>query len=119
MPIAAAEGDFLAFARDGMNLRNSRYDRTIAALDAAFPADKVHYAFFETFFNDAALERFTDFAGLEFRPGRYDAKRNASETGTELHAADVARLRAMLDDTYAFCAGRFGDDFIRAIWPHY
>jgi hypothetical protein len=115
----AARDPFLAFAMDEINLLRSRYDRTIAELEAVFEPEAIHYAFFETFFSDASLRRLTDFAGISFVPGNYGLRRNVSTRRNPLSELAVAHLRTRLADTYDFCGTRFGPAMVEPIWPHY
>jgi sulfotransferase family protein len=115
----AARDPFLAFAMDEINLLRSQYDKTMAELDAVFEPDAVHYAFYETFFTDAALRRFTEFAGIGFVPGNYGVRTNVSTRLNPLSGFEVAYLRERLADTYAFCGSRFGPASVEPIWPHY
>jgi hypothetical protein len=115
----AARDPFLTFALDEINLLRSQYDKTIAEVEAVFAPEAVHYAFFETFFSDASLRRFTDFAGIAFVPGDYRVRRNVSVRLNPLTGFEVAYLRERLADTYAFCGNRFGPASVEPIWPHY
>jgi hypothetical protein len=110
---------FLVFALDEINLLRSQYDRTIAEVEAVFPPDAVHYAFFETFFTEESLRRFTDFAGLAFMPGNYREKRNVSTRRNPLTNFERTYLRDRLADTYAFCAARFGIASVEKCWSHF
>jgi Sulfotransferase family len=110
---------FLVFALDEINLLRSQYERTIAEVEPVFPPEAVHYAFFETFFTEESLRRFTDFAGICFLPGNYGERRNVSTRRNPLTEFERTYLRDHLADTYAFCAARFGTASVEKIWPHF
>lgn len=113
------ESPFLAFALEEMNLRRSQYEKTVTAVEAAFPAAQLHCVLFEDFFNEAALRRFTDFAGIDFLPTEYAKTKQTASGGAELTDEDVAQLRDRLDATYRFCEERFGRDAIAACWKYH
>jgi hypothetical protein len=113
------QSPFLEFALEEMNLRRSQYERTVTAVEAAFPAEHLHCVLFEDFFNEAALRRFTDFAGIDFMPTEYAKTVETRSAGAELVPADVAELRDRLDATYRFGAERFGADTVAARWRHH
>ena len=115
----AARDPFLAFALNEINLLRSQYDKTIIELEAVFDPAAIHYAFFETFFTDASLRRFTDFAGIAFVPGNYGVRKNVSTRQHPLSGFELAYLRERLADTYAFCGTRFGPASVEPIWPHF
>ncbi len=94
---------------DDLNHRRCDYPRTIAALEAAVPAERVLYLFYETLFDPGAYRRLTDFLGLA--PGPVDPERRLNESrrpGLAPPDADLAAARAMLDPVYVAVAARFG-----------
>jgi hypothetical protein len=109
---------FLAFATDETNLRRSRFDLTMAAIEVVFPPEDIHYAFFEELFTDATMTGITDFLGIAFRAPDYGRRVNASPSRAEVPAAEAAYLRRTLEPAYAACAARFGDERIAALWRH-
>lgn len=118
-PAPKGEEGFLDFARRDRALQRSRYDETIAAVEAVFPPEKVHYEFYEDLFNDAAIERITRFAGLPFRPADFGARVNASPLQMPVARGDVARVRELLEPTYRFCGERFGAERLAGLWSNW
>jgi len=102
-----------------MYLEQSLYNNTIASLEAAFPSEDILYGFFETMFDDAFLERVCEFLTIDVRPGNFARIMNGTPKADSLDPALIAMARAVYDPAYAFCADRFGEDFIASIWPHY
>ncbi|SES39181.1 Sulfotransferase family protein [Tranquillimonas rosea] len=96
----------------------SRYDRTIPALEAAFPPESLFYGFYETLFSEERIRELTDFLGVSFRPPDFGHRANASPREDEPDAAALDRVRAFYEPTYAFCRERFGQAFIDGIWRH-
>lgn len=116
---APAEESFLDFARSDLALPRSRYDETIAAIEAVFAPGQIHYEFYESLFNNEAIERITRFAGLPFRPADFAARVNASPLQMPVGRSEVARVRELLEPTYRFCGERFGADRLAGLWPNW
>mgnify|MGYP005851585839 CR=1 FL=1 len=116
---APADDRFLSFALDPENLDRSRYERTIESLDASFPAEAVWFGFYETLFAEETIRDILDFAGLPWRAPDFDKRVNASPLETPIAAKDRARVRETLEPTYRYCADRFGEDRLRAIWKNF
>lgn len=110
------EEPYMAFAADGSNIARSRYETTIRAIEAAFPAGDIHYEFYETLFRPEALSAINAFLGLPDRPADFGSRFNASPVEAPIAAGERVRARDMLDPTYRFCAERFGEEKIRKIW---
>lgn len=118
-PAPKGEEGFLDFARKGLALPRSRYDETIAAVEAVFPPEKIRYEFYESLFNNEALERITGFAGLPFRPADFGARVNASPLQMPVGRGETARVRALLEPTYRFCGERFGAERLAGLWSNW
>lgn len=119
VPAPKGEEGFLDFARKGLALPRSRYDETIAAVEAVFAPEQIHYEFYESLFNDAAIERITRFAGLPFRPADFGARVNASPLQMPIGRGELARVRKMLEPTYRFCGERFGRERLAGLWSNW
>lgn len=97
-------------------LARSRYDETIKTLEAAVPADKIAYFFFESLFDQAEIDRLTRFIGADTRPADVDNIRHEGAGKKIAMPADLAeRSLALLAPTYEFMRARFGDQ-IPASW---
>lgn len=105
------------FAWGDVEMR-TRYEHTFAALDQAFAPEDVLYGFYETLFTDAEVRRITSFLGLEHIDPDFEAQVNASPRTADLDSGSIAKVRAYYDATYQAAMTRFGEDHIRAIWPH-
>ena len=97
-------------------LRRSRYDLTIAELEAAVPASQIGYYFFESLFQQPEIDKLCDFIGI----GHCDAElKRAQNVGSgrsvAIAPADRARIAEMLAPTYASLSQKFGDA-IPAAW---
>lgn len=114
----ARHSPFLQAALAGPDRDNSFYERTIGAADRAFPPEAIGYFFFETLFGEESLRRITGLAGIDFRPGRYQANRNPTAVRAAMTDFEIATLQGEYAETYRFCAERFGAPFIREIWRH-
>jgi hypothetical protein len=100
--------EFLANS-DSWALRCSRYDQTIRELEAAVPAERIAYFFFEDLFVQSSIDRMTDFLGISRKPGDFGKMVNEGRGGELGMPEDlVERTREMLDPTYRYMAERFG-----------
>jgi hypothetical protein len=116
---APSEAGFLDFASEPLNLGRSQYQATIQALEAAFPAEEIQYEFYETLFAQSAVDRIMAFIGLPPRPADFALRVNASPLRRPIAPQELARVRARLEPTYRFCAERFGEARIAAIWKNF
>ncbi len=100
----------------GYTLLRSRYERAIDRLEAAVPADRIGYFFYETFFDQAELDRLCGFIGVAPRKGRLTKVVHRGLTPKDdLPSALRVRARAALEPTYRALAERFGPD-LPAAW---
>jgi len=104
--VSAPETALKRLHTDAVTAR-SRYDKTIAALDAAFGPDGVHYEFYETLFNDEAIARICAWLRIDHHPAEFGEVRNASPREDDLTPEHRAALRAELAPVYDFCRARF------------
>lgn len=104
------------YASPGFEAR-TRYDRIITTLESEFAPHEIHYGFYETLFSHTEVERLLGFVGLNMsRPPNFDRRLNESKRPMEIPPQLAGEMRAFYRDTYAFCAERFGADFIGKIW---
>lgn len=95
--------------REGHGMwRRTDYARTLTLVDRVFRPEQVHLDFYETLFNDAAMERLTAFAGVPFHPPRYEARANVS-VSARLDPRDRASLCHLAAPIYHAMAERFGE----------
>ncbi|SNS80490.1 sulfotransferase [Tropicimonas sediminicola] len=86
----------------------SQYDRTISRLEAAVPADRIHYEFFETLFTREGVARIFGFLGLPSVEASFDA-RNVGEGTGGISRAFVEVSRSPLAPVYDFIQKKFGE----------
>lgn len=102
-------GETLAF-------RRSRYDLTLAELEAAVPADRIHLFLYETFFTPGEFDRFNRALGLKPIKARLDrVSHGGAGKGAALPQALLAEARAVLAPCYDAIRRRLGDD-LPAAW---
>lgn len=97
--------------------RHSRYECTLAAIEAAFPANDVLVEFHERLFQQHSHTRLARFLNLELPPPELTKKINAAP-GPQFR--DTNLLRAIAHHyapTYAACRERFGDQ-VEQFWPY-
>lgn len=92
------------------NIERSRYDATIERLEAAVPREQIHYMFYETMFEQAAIDGLMRFLGISGVPVDTSRKINAApKTEAPVSARLLEQLRAALAPTYSYVTERFGD----------
>lgn len=90
-------------------LDRSRYDRTIENLEAAVPAPHIFYGFYESFFDQAEIDRLCDFLGIRHHPAETDKKVFVGTDRTGLPNPDLIKeALKTLKPVYDFVAERFG-----------
>lgn len=96
----------------------TRYDQTIEALEEVFPAEDIHYDFFETFIAPDPVAALTGFLGISAGTPNFSHRSNASPRLAEPSPEALAQVRAHYAPTYDFCRARFGAELIDRIWKH-
>jgi hypothetical protein len=108
--LAARVAALLSDQEDPSFLR-SRYDLTIARLEAAAARERILYLFYETLFRQEAVDRLCDFLAVARRPARFERRVNAAKPDAEaLDPALADRALAALAPVYAAVRAKFGDE---------
>ncbi|MGR3710348.1 MAG: sulfotransferase [Alterinioella nitratireducens] len=95
-------------------LGRSDYARTMAELEAAVPADRIMYVFYERLFEPETVAQICDFLGIA--PIAPDADRQVNPGRSAPIPEDIARgMRTLLDHQYIEVARRFDGD-LPAAW---
>lgn len=89
-------------------LARSRYETTLAHLDAAVPAGRTLCLFYENLFTPAAMDRICGFLGIAPMQADFATGVNVGR-GLKLRDEDAARIYDLLRPTYRATAARFGD----------
>lgn len=96
----------------------SRYEHTLAALDAAFMPEEVHVGFYESLFTLEQVDAVSALTGIDSHPPELDVRINASPQATEqLPEATVREVARALAPTYAAVAARFPHLDLTSLWP--
>jgi hypothetical protein len=98
-----------------LDLARSRYDETIARLDAAVPEERVAYFFYETLFDQRELDRLAAFLGIAPKAADTERRVFAGEGDATVEGGLLVRLRTALQATYDVVAERFGP-LVPAAW---
>lgn len=95
----------------------TRYDRTLAAMDEAFPPEDIYVEFYERLFSERPLRRLAEQIGIDFHAPDLDYRANATKKTTTL-APDITRTVANhFRPVYEAVAARFPDVDLPALWP--
>lgn len=89
-------------------LPRSNYARTIAELEAAIPADRILYLFYETLFTDESIKKFCEFVDIPVLPADFSAGSNVG-VSMKIPPRIEIELREGLLEQYAFVREKFGE----------
>ena len=103
------------FDADETRMRTD-YHKTMARLDAVFAPGQIHYAFSETLFTRAEMDRISAFLGLPPDYSRLSQKENHRAKTGAISDALRAEVATAYAEVYRACAARF--DGIGKIWPN-
>lgn len=97
--------------------RRTRYDETIARVDAVFGRNAVFYGFYERLFEVATLRELCAFLGIDYQEPDFGRQVNVSPKGAALTDETVAGLARRFAPVYEAVAARFSDVDLPALWP--
>ncbi len=110
--------EFVEFYGVRMNAERTRYDRTVHALTRAFHKKDVHFGIYEEMFDQAEIQRLSEFLGVSANVEMRDTRFNESPAA-ELPESIVNECRNFFSGVYEFCFDRFPQT--RLLWnspPH-
>lgn len=96
----------------------TQYDRTIAALDAAFDPDEVYYGFFENLFDEARVREICALVGIDFHAPRFDVRRNSSPPAVGVSDRVLRTVAEHYRPVYEAVGARFADVDLQHLWPY-
>lgn len=114
-----AEHLFLRYFASDACKAPTLYDKIIKNIEAVFGRDAIYYGFYEQLFDDIEVGRLCNFLGVEYQQPDFGKRLNASRSIGELSAEAIDKARVFYDETYKFCAKRFGEDTIKQVWANY
>ncbi|MFN7003521.1 MAG: sulfotransferase domain-containing protein [Roseinatronobacter sp.] len=95
----------------------TRYEDTLAAMEAVFAPDDCLTGFYETLFQDSEIQRICAFLGLEFRAPEFDKRVNVSQKTSPLSQDTCRTVAQHFAPTYRAVAERFGQARVLDLWP--
>jgi hypothetical protein len=107
-----------AFATRTVELR-TRYELTIANLEAVFGKEEIFYCFYERLFSEESIRRATSFLSIPYLAPDFDRKVNVSGDKSELDQATRRKIFDHYRATYDFVAQRFGRADVGQVWQSY
>ncbi len=111
------EAAVAAYAASEIGRVRTRYDRTLAAIEAAFPAEDTILGLYETLFTEGEIARICGALGLAPRPAETGQRLNASAKTAPLSAATRAAIARAYAPVYSAAAARVGAEAIARHWP--
>jgi len=115
-PGATADWVSRLYAREDHESR-TRYDLTIAALDAAYPREDTWFGFYETLFDERVLADLCGHLGIEAHAPDLGQVVNASPKSAPLPDALVAEVAGHYRGVYDTVAARFPAVDLGVLWP--
>ncbi len=97
----------------------TRYEKTISNIEAVFPSDTIYYDFYEHFFQEPRIQELCDFLEIDYSPPNFSRRLNTTQKTLPLDPATIKAARQYYGGTYELCAQKFGQGFIKKLWPHY
>lgn len=95
----------------------TRYDRTLAAMDAVFGPDEIVVEFYERLFDRDVLQRICARIGIDFHEPDFGHRVNVSKTKAELPVETAKKIADHYGVVYDAVAERFPDVDLDALWP--
>jgi hypothetical protein len=96
----------------------TRYDLTLAALDAAFPAEDLYVGFYERLFTAEELTSICALLGIGYREPDFGTRANAAPRQVaELPRATARVVAEHFRPVYDAVAARFGAGTVEELWP--
>lgn len=93
----------------------TRYECTVANLEAVFPKENIYYGFYERLFEDDTLKEMQGFFEIaDFCPDIHQKFKVSPKTTSNLDTQLIKDIFEFYRTTYEFCDNRFN---IKDIWP--
>jgi len=96
----------------------TRYEETLAAMEATFAPEDCLTSFYETLFQESEIRRICTFLGLEYRAPEFDKRVNVSQKSAPLSEDTCRKVAQHFAPTYQAVAQRFGHETVCELWPH-
>jgi hypothetical protein len=95
----------------------TRYDLTMAALEEAFPRERVFYGLYERLFSAETLRPLCDLLGIDFHEPDVGRQVNVSPKSAELPEETRRTIARHFAPVYDAVQRRFPDLDLAALWP--
>ncbi|TXI73812.1 MAG: sulfotransferase family protein [Limnohabitans sp.] len=106
------------YASEGCELR-TRYDRTMAAMEQAFPAHERLFMFYEELFTESSMRTVTDFLGVPWMAPDFERRLNVSRNGQSVDSGLRREVFRHYAPVYRYMAAREGAERLSRLWPSY
>jgi len=101
------DDEVLAHARLPGAVMRTRYDMTIAEMEAAFEPSMMYVGIYEDMFEAENLRRISEFCGVAARPSLVNEKINATPVIENLSPSTEKQIATQYREVYAFVARRY------------
>ena len=106
------------FKTEKQRLR-SNYAEPIKRLEQVFDPEDIIYGFYETMFTPEFVTHLSETLGFTRAEPDFDRRVNVSEKSEPLNEDVQREIVQFYSAVYRFIARKFGEDFMRSIWPSY
>ncbi len=109
------------FATDAIQpwvYERTRYEKILPKIESVFAPQDRYIAFFETFFNAQSVQNLCEFLGIAFVPINFGKRVNTSPRIVEPSAVEWSQVQTFYQETYKYCAAKFGADLISDLWGY-
>ena len=90
--------------------------KIVPRIEEVFAPQDRHIIFYETLFSPDGVKDLCTFLGLTYKDVDFEKRINASPRPAEPEAWARQQVRAAYDDTYEYCAKKFGRALISSLW---
>ena len=104
---AIAEDEILAHARLPGAVMRTRYDKTVAEMEAAFEPSMMYVGLYEEMFEAENVRKISNFCGVEARPALTTEKINATPFVDSLSDSAHKQIATQYREVYDFVAKKF------------
>ncbi|WP_068108300.1 sulfotransferase family protein [Tropicimonas marinistellae] len=114
--VPASQSEFVPFSCTTRAASRTRYEKTIAALEANFDKSQIYYGIYEDLFNNEEIARISEFLGVDYVEPKLDVRKNAGGEKKRPSDDEIRQVREHYRSTYKFCRNKFGAERIDRLW---
>ncbi len=98
---------FLEYMQRNNTAVRAQYDTAITNIEKVFAPENIFYGIYEELFEDAQLQKLSEFLGVAYRPERKSIRVNFDASDTTFTYDQMLLCRIFYQDIYDYCYERF------------